>query len=131
MTPATLLAWHRRLAAGKYGTSKRRKPGRPPASLGVVAWARENPLWGHQRLHGELMMFGATASPSTRNLDLDLGESHLRTVLAAYQAHHNTARPHQRIAQYIPDGDGDGDGDDLTVADLDRERIYRNPSWAA
>jgi len=76
-------------------------------------------------------MFGATASPSTRNLDLDLGESHLRTVLAAYQAHHNTARPHQRIAQYIPDGDGDGDGDDLTVADLDRERIYRNPSWAA
>ena len=39
--PATLLAWHRRLAAGKYGTSKRRKPGRPPASPGIarlVAW---------------------------------------------------------------------------------------------
>src|SRR5215510_11032743 len=30
VTPATLLAWHRRLAAGKYGTSKRRTPGRPP-----------------------------------------------------------------------------------------------------
>jgi hypothetical protein len=26
VTPATLLAWHRRLAAGKYDTSKRRKP---------------------------------------------------------------------------------------------------------
>ena len=41
VTPATLLAWHRRLAAGKYGTSKRRKPGRPPASPGIarlVAW---------------------------------------------------------------------------------------------
>ena len=39
--PATLFAWHRRLAAGKYGTSKRRKPGRPPASPGIarlVAW---------------------------------------------------------------------------------------------
>jgi hypothetical protein len=30
VTPATLLAWHRRLAAKKYDTSKRRKPGRPP-----------------------------------------------------------------------------------------------------
>ena len=28
VTPATLLAWHRKLAAEKYGTSKRRKPGR-------------------------------------------------------------------------------------------------------
>src|SRR5436305_6256980 len=29
VTPATLLAWHRRLAAKKYDTSKRRKLGRP------------------------------------------------------------------------------------------------------
>ena len=34
VTPATLLAWHRRLAAKKYDTSKRRKPGRPPTSPG-------------------------------------------------------------------------------------------------
>jgi putative transposase len=34
VTPATLLAWHRRLAAKKYDTSKRRKPGRPPAAPG-------------------------------------------------------------------------------------------------
>jgi hypothetical protein len=33
VTPATLLAWHRRLAAKKYDTSKRRKPGRPPTGL--------------------------------------------------------------------------------------------------
>ena len=32
VTPATLLAWHRKLAAGKYDTSSRRKPGRPSAS---------------------------------------------------------------------------------------------------
>ena len=35
VTPATLLAWHRRLAARKYDTSKRRKPGRPPTVPGV------------------------------------------------------------------------------------------------
>jgi hypothetical protein len=56
---------------------------------------------------------------------LILGESHLRTVLAVYQAHYNTARPHQGIAQCIPDGGGDGGH--LTVADLDREGIYRKP----
>jgi putative transposase len=69
VTPATLLAWHRRLAARKYGTSKRRKPGRPPATPGVarlvVRLARENPLWGHRRIHGELMKPGVTVSPST------------------------------------------------------------------
>jgi len=31
VTPATLLAWHRKLAASKYDTSSRRKPGRPAA----------------------------------------------------------------------------------------------------
>jgi len=30
VTPATLLAWHRRPAASKYDTSNSRKPGRPP-----------------------------------------------------------------------------------------------------
>jgi putative transposase len=49
VTPATLLAWHHRLAAKKYGTSKRRKPGRPPTVPGiarlVVRLAKENPLW--------------------------------------------------------------------------------------
>jgi putative transposase len=48
VTPAELLAWHRRLAAKKYDTSKRRKPGRPPTVPGVarliVRLAKENPL---------------------------------------------------------------------------------------
>ena len=69
VTPATLLAWHRRLAAKKYDTSKRRKPGRPPtvpsiARL-VVRLAKENPLWGHRRIHGELTKLGVTVAPST------------------------------------------------------------------
>ena len=48
VTPATLLAWHRRLAASKYDTSNSRKPGRPPTVPGiarlVVRLAKENPL---------------------------------------------------------------------------------------
>jgi putative transposase len=48
VTPATLLAWHRKLAARKYDTSGRRKPGRPPTVRSiarlVVRLAKENPL---------------------------------------------------------------------------------------
>ena len=69
VTPATLLAWHRRLAAKKYDTSKRRKPGRPPTVPGItrliVRLAQENPLWGHRRIHGELTKLGVTVAPST------------------------------------------------------------------
>ena len=273
VTPATLLAWHRKLAGSKYDTSKRRKPGRPPTVPGigrlVVRLAKENPLWGHRRIHGELARLGVTVAPSTvweilraagidpaprrsgptwrqflhaqaagilavdflhvdtvllnrpyvlvfiehgtrrmhlggvtanptgewtvqqaRNLALTLGErsenikflirdrgsdfttsfdavfqaagtrilrtavqaprmnaicerlvgtlrrelldrvlilgeGHLRAVLAEYQAHYNTARPHQGIAQRVPDGEHDGGH--LTVTDLDRERIHRKP----
>src|SRR6185312_2619717 len=67
VTPATLLAWHRRLAAKKYDTSKRRKPGRPPTVPGIarliVRLAKENPLWGHRRIHGELTKLGVTVAP--------------------------------------------------------------------
>jgi len=69
VAPATLLAWHRRRAARKYDTSNSRKPGRPPtvpsiARL-VVRLAKENPLWGHRRIHGELAKLGITVAPST------------------------------------------------------------------
>ena len=57
VTPATLLAWQRRLAAGKYDTSNSRKPGRPPTVPGiahlVVRLAKENPLWGTAGSTGE------------------------------------------------------------------------------
>jgi hypothetical protein len=46
VTPATLLAWHRKLAARRYDTSKRRTPGRPPTTRSIarlaVRLAREN-----------------------------------------------------------------------------------------
>jgi hypothetical protein len=158
VAPATLLAWHRKLAGSKYDTSKRRKPGCPPTvpSVGrlVVRLAKENPLWGHRRIHGELTKLGVTVAPSTvweilrtavqaprmnaickrlvgtlRRELLDrmliLGERHLGSVPAEYQVHYNTARPHQGIAQRVPDGEHDGGH--ITATDLDRERIHRKP----
>jgi hypothetical protein len=69
MTPVTLLAWHRRLAARKYDTCRRRKAGRPPAIRSIarlaVRLAEENPLCGYRRIHGELTKLGVTIAPST------------------------------------------------------------------
>ena len=69
VTPATLLAWHRRLATRKYDTSKRRRPGRPATVRSIarlaIRLAQENPLWGYRRIHGELTKLGAAVAPST------------------------------------------------------------------
>ena len=69
VTPATLLAWHRKLAASKYDTSSRRKPGLlptvPSIARLVVRLAKENPLWGYRRIHGEVTKLGVTVAPST------------------------------------------------------------------
>jgi putative transposase len=66
VTPATLLAWHRRLTARKYDTTTRRT-GRPPTVRSIarvaVRLARENPLWGYRRIHGELAKLGTTVAP--------------------------------------------------------------------
>jgi putative transposase len=273
VTPATLLAWHRRLAASKYDMSNSRKPGRPPTPPGiarlVVRLSKENPLWGYRRIHGELTKLGIAVAPSTvweilraagidpaprrsgptwrqflhaqaagilavdflhvdtallrrlyvlvfiehgtrrmhlggvtanpsgewtaqqaRNLALTLdqrfedirfvirdrgsnftasfdavfqatgarilrsavrvprmnaicerlvgtlrrellvrvlilGERHLRAVLIEYQAHYNTARPHQGIGQSVPDDERDASR--ATMTDVDSERIRRKP----
>jgi putative transposase len=69
VAPATLLAWHRRLAARKYDTSRRRRPGRPATVRSIarltIRLAHENPLWGYRRIHGELAKLGATVAAST------------------------------------------------------------------
>src|ERR1017187_3180703 len=69
VTPTTLLAWHRRLAARSYDTSNRRQPGRPATVRSIarlaVRLAKENPLWGYRRIHGELTKLGVTVAPST------------------------------------------------------------------
>jgi len=68
VTPATLLDWHRRLTARKYDTTTRRRPGRPPTVRSIaplaVRLAKENPLWGYRRVHGELAKLGIKVAAS-------------------------------------------------------------------
>ena len=54
---------------------------------------------------------------------LILSEQHLRAVLAEYQAHYNTARPHQGIAQRVPDDELDAAR--TAVTDVDSQQIRR------
>ena len=56
---------------------------------------------------------------------LILGERHLRAVLTEYQAHYNTARPHQGIAQHLPDDEPDAPR--ATVTDVSAQQIRRKP----
>ena len=69
VTPATLLAWHRRLVTRKWDYSSRRRPGRPatPATIRklVIRMATENPTWGHRRVQGELVKLGHRIAAST------------------------------------------------------------------
>ena len=69
MTPATLLAWHRRLVARKWDYTSRRRPGRPSTAAAirklVIRIATENPAWGHRRVQGELGRLGHPIAAST------------------------------------------------------------------
>ena len=56
---------------------------------------------------------------------LILGETHLRSVLAEYQAHYNTARPHQGIARRVPADERDAHR--ATLTDVDTWHIRRKP----
>jgi hypothetical protein len=65
--------------------------------------------------------------PAAEVLDrvLIIGERHLQAVLIEYQAHYNTARPHQGIAQRAPDDKPDVPR--RIGTDLDTLRIRRRP----
>src|SRR6516165_7984174 len=69
VTPATLLAWHRRLIARKYDASKRRGPGRPRTKDEirhlVVRMATENRDWGYRRIQGALANLGHEVARGT------------------------------------------------------------------
>jgi transposase InsO family protein len=74
-TPDTILRWHRKLIAAKHDYSDRRKKvGRPPLSDEVVQlvlrMAKENVLWGFDRIAGAI-----------QNLDHDISDTTVGNIL--------------------------------------------------
>jgi putative transposase len=69
VTPATILARHRRLISRQWDYSAHRQPGRPPTAAAikklVMRMAAENPTWGHRRVQGELVRLGHRIAAST------------------------------------------------------------------
>jgi putative transposase len=74
VTPATLLRWHRELAAEKWTFLERCRPGRPRTKIDteqlIVRMATDNPSWGYTRIQGALM-----------NLQIKVGRGTIRRIL--------------------------------------------------
>jgi transposase InsO family protein len=68
--PDTILKWHRNILARRHAAASRRHRRGRPRTLGslralVLRLAAENPSWGYRRIHGELLVLGVKAAPST------------------------------------------------------------------
>jgi putative transposase len=71
--PDTVLRWHRELVRRKWTFKRKANPGRPKISSElealIVRLAKENPRWGYDKIHGELLKLGYKIGPtSVRNI---------------------------------------------------------------
>ena len=124
VSPSTLLRWHRELLARKWTYPHTAKSlGRPPTRAAVrvlvLRFARENPTWGHRRIHGELVTLGHTLSAATVGEHLDprwpgpgaatdrtdmagvlpsAGSQHARVRLLSYR--HRVVAPAPRVLRH-------------------------------
>lgn len=93
VTPATVLAWHRRLLATDWTHPNR--PGRPPGDPEITAviegMARDNPGWGCVRICGELLHLGHRVGRVDDPPDSPPGGNPTRT--GAQRPHHLAAVP--------------------------------------
>jgi putative transposase len=69
VTPATLLTWHPGSPLGNMTPANSAGPTGPPTVASIaglaIRLARENPLWGYRRIHGELTKLRATVAACT------------------------------------------------------------------
>lgn len=69
VAPATLLRWHRQGFRTYWRWKSRALPGRPKIPRDLIElikrMAKENPLWGAPRIHGELLMLEFDVAQST------------------------------------------------------------------
>ena len=77
VTPDTLVRWFRKLAAAKYDSSAKRRPGRPPKPQEmrdlVVRLPQDNDIWGYTKIRDVMHHLGHEISRTTvkRILDAD------------------------------------------------------------
>ncbi len=66
--PEILLCWHRRMVTHRwtYPTTRKGRPAVPDQMQSlIIQLARENPRWGYQRIHSELLRVGCQVSASS------------------------------------------------------------------
>lgn len=67
--PDTVLKWHRQLVRRKWTFRQPSKGGRPRIDPEIENWivrlVNENPRWGSERIHGELVKLGFVLDPKT------------------------------------------------------------------